>query len=733
MPNNIGAFGENFPYTNQHDMNQDWLIKIAKDFLDQYSHIEETLATGLTDLTEKAEELEGLLQQWYDTHSVELQQQIATALANAIQTFNSTATATGQTVLNTIPGDYSSLWLSIAETFSATKDYVKGQIVKTTDNNGTGHVWKFTSNHTAGTWNPSEATEINLGDGLENISIGAIQKLNNFNVKNLIDNMSFSESTDRGITFSPVGLGIKVSGESTAQAYTDIFYGNTPTYIDLTKKYYIDGGNDSRIHLQVLTYNDQDVSSIIYDNYNTQYVSFPIPENAVKIRIRIRVMSTNTPINTIIYPAIREVMTNNELTSIANRYSSFNIVNPDTFNGTDTEKLQSAFDVFDRTGGGVILIGRNYTMTDEIYIKHQTFDEYNNRITVIGIGENAGINTGAYSIYGYDENERNHGGITFKNLHFTGIYKLFDVSKLLRITMENCTIENYNYIAFGYPYMQSMQFINCLFRDISTACFKMRNEENASMFDILVDGCTIENCNSVLDCYRGYEVRIINSCIEAITGIPIHIKNHAGNIVIEGNYFEHNNDGFNPGSTAGNATHIDLSLVNNQQAVNIIHNYFSQDNSLGVIILPTNDVENKGFIRIESNYFLGENQVAIKATQGTNYKDVILSGNNGIIENYNNVFPYSDKVTYTNIVNFNRTGKIVELNAVGINLTGNSGWTLVEDNIPEGYIPSTQLVFPSFDSTGNMVKTRLNTNGTLEVYLNNTSSNTIDMHCTYSM
>ena len=29
MPNNIGAFGENFPYANQHDMNMDWIIKIA--------------------------------------------------------------------------------------------------------------------------------------------------------------------------------------------------------------------------------------------------------------------------------------------------------------------------------------------------------------------------------------------------------------------------------------------------------------------------------------------------------------------------------------------------------------------------------------------------------------------------------------------------------------------------------------------------------------------------------
>jgi len=34
MPNNIGAFGENFPYTNTHDLNLDWIIKNVKDMKD---------------------------------------------------------------------------------------------------------------------------------------------------------------------------------------------------------------------------------------------------------------------------------------------------------------------------------------------------------------------------------------------------------------------------------------------------------------------------------------------------------------------------------------------------------------------------------------------------------------------------------------------------------------------------------------------------------------------------
>ena len=79
---NNGAFGENFPYSNFHDLNTDWLIKIAKDFLDQYTHLQETIETGLNDLQEKADTLESLLQEWYDTHSEDIADQLANALTD---------------------------------------------------------------------------------------------------------------------------------------------------------------------------------------------------------------------------------------------------------------------------------------------------------------------------------------------------------------------------------------------------------------------------------------------------------------------------------------------------------------------------------------------------------------------------------------------------------------------------------------------------------------------------
>lgn len=135
---NSGAFGENFPYSNFHDLNMDWIIKIAKDFLDQYTHIQEIIeegeqnlqdltASGLEQLQEKADNLEALLQAWYDTHSEDIANQLADALQDLndwytlhqdylnqtlidkTAQFNNLADAKAADTIRSIPSDYSAL------------------------------------------------------------------------------------------------------------------------------------------------------------------------------------------------------------------------------------------------------------------------------------------------------------------------------------------------------------------------------------------------------------------------------------------------------------------------------------------------------------------------------------------------------------------------------------------------------------------------------------------------
>ena len=141
---NSGAFGENFPYSNFHDLNMDWIIKIAKDFLDQYTTIQQIISDGetsLTNLTEsgleqlqnKADTLEQLLQEWYDTHSNDIANQLASALQDLnswynehqnyldqtlidnLTTFNQRAVAIASETIESIPTDYTELFNQVQD------------------------------------------------------------------------------------------------------------------------------------------------------------------------------------------------------------------------------------------------------------------------------------------------------------------------------------------------------------------------------------------------------------------------------------------------------------------------------------------------------------------------------------------------------------------------------------------------------------------------------------------
>ena len=107
---------EQFPYTNFHDLNLDWILKIAKDFLDQYTHIQDLVTEGiasidtetaakLEELNTLATELEGLLNEWYETH----QNDIANRMTAAINQFNREADTKAQEALESIPEDYTAL------------------------------------------------------------------------------------------------------------------------------------------------------------------------------------------------------------------------------------------------------------------------------------------------------------------------------------------------------------------------------------------------------------------------------------------------------------------------------------------------------------------------------------------------------------------------------------------------------------------------------------------------
>ena len=111
-----GPFGNLFPYSDQHTLNLDWIIQVAKDFLDQYTHIQDIISNGeesldqhtidgLAALAAEKDRLEGLLDAWYTTHS----EDIANELSSAVSSFGTQAAAIVDALIDTIPEDYTAL------------------------------------------------------------------------------------------------------------------------------------------------------------------------------------------------------------------------------------------------------------------------------------------------------------------------------------------------------------------------------------------------------------------------------------------------------------------------------------------------------------------------------------------------------------------------------------------------------------------------------------------------
>lgn len=177
-----------------HQLNLDWIIKIAKDFLDQYTHIQQlitdgansiqTLTTvGLQQLQDKADQLEVLLQAWYDTHSADIADQLADALQDLndwyiqhqedlnqiftakITQFNNLADTKAEDTIRSIPSDYTALSNSVLKLEDYNSFNVQPEFNGTS---GTNNGITYTKN-SDGTWT-LDGTAINEAFSARNLA-----------------------------------------------------------------------------------------------------------------------------------------------------------------------------------------------------------------------------------------------------------------------------------------------------------------------------------------------------------------------------------------------------------------------------------------------------------------------------------------------------------------------------------------------------------------------------------
>lgn len=143
---------ENWPYTNTHELNLDWILKTVKQFEQEYSGIKTALDAAIAQIeqagTDTTEEAIAALNAAKNTILEAIEEAYRDAIAD-------------------IPADYAAVMAGIADTFSPGA-YPENSIVWYN-----GALYTFTANH-SGAWTGTDVQEIPLGEYVFNLKINKV-------------------------------------------------------------------------------------------------------------------------------------------------------------------------------------------------------------------------------------------------------------------------------------------------------------------------------------------------------------------------------------------------------------------------------------------------------------------------------------------------------------------------------------------------------------------------------
>lgn len=126
--------------------------------------------------------------------------------------------------VESIPADYSSLWTSLAPAFSATKAYTIGEYC--TYN---GKLYRFTTAHSAGSWNSSHVVETNTGAELNWLLTERVPHFPNINYSGY-EALTFNYDSTNNIYTVTVNKNFSVYGFSAFKNLVSFGYGSTVDY-----------------------------------------------------------------------------------------------------------------------------------------------------------------------------------------------------------------------------------------------------------------------------------------------------------------------------------------------------------------------------------------------------------------------------------------------------------------------------------------------------------------------
>ena len=317
-----------------------------------------------------------------------------------------------------------------------------------------------------------------------------------------------------------------------------------------------------------------------------------------------------------------------------------NVVNPDQFIGTDSQKLAAAINSL--PNGGTVLLGRKYTLTENVIITRNSNDGL---VIVKPINGEAIIDCGGNEFGGEGVSDMRTGGVLFEGIRFNGIGNLIDGYYLIRIFFKNCYFRGFNRLLYNSAgtsdrFFQTIYFIGCVIRHINGYIIDAQTVDDVytRFYDIRITNTIIEWSYGVIRGGWWMGVYITDNAIEGFTGdAPLFVGVEiAQSCVIRNNYFEKNLN-----------TTIDLSsyAIGNIFNIDISNNFFVEDTkSTGsIIVLPIRNPSN-GIINIEKNTVIlgaSSNAVGIYIDDNTTetLSHVNIEGNSLTIHDTNNRLP----------------------------------------------------------------------------------------------
>lgn len=309
------------------------------------------------------------------------------------------------------------------------------------------------------------------------------------------------------------------------------------------------------------------------------------------------------------------------------------LINPDTFEGTDSQKLAQAMDEAGTTANATIIINRMYSLSEDLKIKHSA--ETNGRLIFMGIGENCGIDCNEFSIAPYDYSA-SYGMCSFMNLIFSGTGYAIDVQFLIRLNFIGCSFENFESVFHVIRYMQSFYMMQCTFRYIDNyvVLTQTENNPNSSLYDVQFTQCLVEKCGGFIYSNRIYGTFINQCCIEGLFRPVIKLVGLAKNLSIDNNYFEANNNGeyLPDGMPNGNGLTFDFTeMVDYNHNVTITNNRFGYNSGNVITQIKYDDLQS-GCMFFSNNHLNLDDITFIKApdSRNTPYKNYIVNGVQGV-------------------------------------------------------------------------------------------------------